>query len=80
VLQFPAGAGNFSVVQTDSETHTMGTGDLCLGVSMKENEAYHSPPSITEVKNAWRYIPHCPHGFMEYRGLALSFTYRRNNR
>jgi hypothetical protein len=39
-----------------------------------ETEAYHSPPSNTEVKNAWIYISPPPRsdGFVEYRGLALS--------
>ena len=58
VFQLPAGAGNVFVVQADSGTHpasyTMGIGDLSLEVNVVESETYHSPPSNTEVKNAWR--------------------------
>jgi hypothetical protein len=58
VFQLPAGAGNFSVVQTDSGAHpasyayTMGTGDRSLEANVTESKAYHSPPSNAKVKNA----------------------------
>jgi hypothetical protein len=32
-------------------------GDLTPGVEWPGCEAYHSPPSSVEVKNAWSYIP-----------------------
>jgi hypothetical protein len=38
---------------------------VCPGVKRREREVNHSPPSITEVKNEWRYTsanPLCFHG------------------
>jgi hypothetical protein len=56
-------AGNFSLlhrIQTESEaypaSYPMGTGGaISLGVKRPGREADHSPPSSTDVKNAWRY-------------------------
>jgi hypothetical protein len=56
-VQFPAGAGNFSLhhrIQNGSGAHPtsypMGTRGSFPG-----GEADHSPPSSAEVKNAWSY-------------------------
>jgi hypothetical protein len=47
-------------------------GDLSLGVKRPGREADHLPPSVAEVKNAWRYTstPNTP----SLRGTALSQT------
>jgi hypothetical protein len=61
-VRFPAGAGNFFFT-TVSRT-TLGptqppiqfaAGALSLRVKRPGREADHSPPSSTEVKNAWSY-------------------------
>jgi len=36
-------------------SYPMGTGALSLGVKRPGREADHSPPSSSEVKNAWNY-------------------------
>jgi hypothetical protein len=36
-------------------SYPVGYGDSLLGVKWPEREVDHSPPSSTEVKNAWRY-------------------------
>jgi hypothetical protein len=65
-VQFPAGAGNFSLhlrVQNVSGAHPasypMGTAGFSLGVD-------HSPPSSAEVKNAWSYISIPQYAFMAW--------------
>jgi hypothetical protein len=61
-VQFPVGAGNFTLhqrVQKSSGAHpasySMGTGVPSLGAKRPGREADHSPPSSAEVKNAWKY-------------------------
>jgi hypothetical protein len=74
---FPAEAGYFSLhnfVQNGSGTHSASylknsRGTLSLGVKWPEREADHSPPSGTDVKNAWSYTSTPPIGF---HGLVLS--------
>jgi hypothetical protein len=61
-VQIPAGAGNFSFRHSD-QTGSGPTqpqmqwvpGALSPGVKRPGREADHSPPSSTEVKNAWGY-------------------------
>jgi hypothetical protein len=38
-------------------SYPMGTGDFSLGINRPGREADHSPPSSTDVKNAWSYTP-----------------------
>jgi hypothetical protein len=68
-VQFPVGAGNFSLrhsVQTSSEAHTasypMGTGGSFLGGKAAGRGADHSSPSSAEVKQcvfmAWYLVKH----------------------
>jgi hypothetical protein len=59
-VQFPVGAGNFSLhhcVQNGSGAHPasypVGTGDLSLGIKWLGREADHSSPFSAKVKNAW---------------------------
>jgi hypothetical protein len=59
-VRFPAGAGNFSLhhrVQNASGaypvSYPMGTRSSFPGVKRPGREADHSPPSNSEVKNAW---------------------------
>jgi hypothetical protein len=61
-VQFPAGAGNFSLhhcLQNGSGAHPasypMGIRSSSLGVKWPGREADHSPPSSAEVKNEWSY-------------------------
>jgi hypothetical protein len=72
---FPAGAGNFSLhhrVQNGSGAHPasypMGTGGgaLSLGVKRPGREADHSPPSSSDVKNAWSYTSTPQYCFMAW--------------
>jgi hypothetical protein len=70
----PAGVGNFYLhhrVQNGSGSHPasypMDTRALSLGVKRPGREADHSPPSSTDVKNAWSYTsipPICLHGVL----------------
>jgi hypothetical protein len=72
-VQFPAGAGNFSLhhrVQYCSGTHRasypMGTGVLSLRVKRPGREADHSPPSSAEVKNVWGYTSTPKYAFIAW--------------
>jgi len=42
------------------------TGALSLGVKRQGREAYHSPPSATEVKQVWSYTFTPPYVFMAW--------------
>jgi hypothetical protein len=66
-VQFPAGAGNFSLhhrVQNGSGAHpasySMGNRALSLGVKRPGREADHSPPSSGEVKECVELYLHSP--------------------
>jgi hypothetical protein len=71
-VQFPAGAGNFSLrhrVQTGSGAHpasySMGIGGSFLEVKRPRREANHSPPSSAKVKGfieLYLHYPKCLHG------------------
>jgi hypothetical protein len=65
----PAGAGNFSLhhrVQIDYGAHPIGIGGSSLGVKRVGREADHSPPSSSELKNAWSYIYTPQYAFMTW--------------
>jgi hypothetical protein len=73
---FPAGAGNFSLhccVQNGSGAHPasypMDTRGSFPESKAAESEADHSPPSSTEVKNAWSYTSTPP---VRLHGVVLS--------
>jgi hypothetical protein len=75
-VQFPAGAGNFSLhhhVQNGSGPPSLLSngyqGALSLEVKRPEREADHSPPSSAEVKNAWGYTFTLP---IQLHGTVLS--------
>jgi hypothetical protein len=72
-VRFPAGAGNF-LFTTASRTALGPTqppnswvpGVLSLGVKRPDREADHSPPSSTDVKNAWSYTSTPQYVFMAW--------------
>jgi hypothetical protein len=73
VVRVPAGVGNFSLhhdVPTGSGAHPdsypMVPGTLSLGVKRPGREADHSPPSSSEVKNAWNYTSTLQYAFMAW--------------
>jgi hypothetical protein len=52
-VRFPAGAENFSLHHGVQPPIQCVPGTLSLGVKRQGREADHSPPSKSEVKNAW---------------------------
>jgi hypothetical protein len=77
-VRFPAGTGNFSLrhrVQTGSGAHPasypMGTGPLSFGVKRRGQEADHSPPYTTKVKEFVELYLHSPNTF-SWRCVELS--------
>jgi hypothetical protein len=69
-VRLPAGAGNFSLHQHDSEAHpascSTDTGSLSVGIKRPGREAYHSSPSSAEVNNTWRYTSTPQYVFMAW--------------
>jgi hypothetical protein len=74
-IQFSAGAENFSLhhrVQNGSAAHPVsfpmgsGPGALTLRLKRTGREADHSPPSSSEVKNAWGYTCIPQYAFMAW--------------
>jgi hypothetical protein len=74
-VRVPAGAGNFSLnhrIQIGSGAHPasypMDIGGSFLGVKRPGRKADHSPPSSSEVKNAWTHTSTPP---IRLHGLVL---------
>jgi hypothetical protein len=85
-VRFPAGTGDFSLhhlVQNGSGAHPasypIGTGGCFPEGRVQGREADPSPPSSTEVKNAWSYTSTPQHVFMMWclvkNGDTFTFTY-----
>jgi len=70
-----SGGRGFSV-QSGSEAHVASyarvRGSFCAGVKRTVREAGHSPPSISEDNNEWRYAYTPPHAFVAYTVTDLS--------
>jgi hypothetical protein len=47
----------------DRFAHSMGNEGSARGVNLPGREAYHSPASSAEVKNAWEHPSTSPHAF-----------------
>jgi hypothetical protein len=84
-VRFPAGAGIFSPlhrVHTGSGSHPALYG-MCTGGKAAGREADHSPPSSTDVKNAWRYTSTPKYVFMAWwlvkHRATLPLLYLNNN-
>jgi hypothetical protein len=57
------------------------TGALSLGLKRLGSEADHSPPSRTEVKNAWSYTPSWCSAQLKHRvNFIFTFTFRERSR
>jgi hypothetical protein len=61
-------ASRMALVHTHSRIQWV-TGTLSVGVKRPGREADHSPPSSTEVKNAWSYTSTLP---IRLHGVVLS--------
>jgi hypothetical protein len=80
-VRFPAGTENFSLyhrIQNGSGAHPdsypMANRALSLKIKRPGREAYHSPPSSAEVKNAWSYT-----STPQYACMAWCLVKHRDN-